>query len=174
VSGAAWAFLPGDGIDDDHPRRGVPDGLARDRAITAGLRPTTFHGHEMAVNRINGALGRSQLQALTPLQIEKFYADELASGGHDGRSLAPKTVRDTHVVLREVGRLSDDRDRRGSADVGAVRVSTVIAIRTRRSEPIAERCSSQFGRWAACRSCPQMPGPPDRRCRCRRRSARSR
>ena len=69
--------------------------------IRSRLRPTTFYSYEIAVQRISGALGRYQLQSLTPLQIEKFYADELASGGRDGGPLAPKTVRNTHVVLRK-------------------------------------------------------------------------
>jgi integrase len=73
--------------------------------VRARLRPTTFHSYEMAVHRINRTLGRYQLQALTPLQIEKFYADELAGGRPGGRPLAPKTVRNMHVVLRKA--LSD-------------------------------------------------------------------
>jgi hypothetical protein len=35
------------------------------------------------------------------MQIERFYTQQLASGGRDGRALAPKTVRNTHVVLRK-------------------------------------------------------------------------
>ena len=41
-----------------------------------------------------------QLQALTSLQLERFYAELLDEGGRGGQRLAPKTVRNTHVVLR--------------------------------------------------------------------------
>lgn len=69
------------------------------------LRPTTWHSYEMAVTRITRQLGRYNLQSLTPMQIEKFYSLLLASGGREGKPLAPKTVRNTHVVLRKA--LSD-------------------------------------------------------------------
>ena len=53
------------------------------------LRTSTHHSYAMAVDRINAHLGRYQLQTLTPLQIERFYTEHLASGGRDGRPLAP-------------------------------------------------------------------------------------
>jgi integrase len=73
--------------------------------VKSRLRPTTWYSYEMVVARINAHLGRYTLQSLTPLQIEKFYADLLATGSHKGEELAPKTVRNTHVVLRKA--LSD-------------------------------------------------------------------
>ena len=69
--------------------------------VKSKLRPSTHHSYAMAVDRINAHLGRYQLQTLTPMQIERFYTQQLASGGRDGRALAPKTVRNTHVVLRK-------------------------------------------------------------------------
>lgn len=65
------------------------------------LRATTLRSYEIAVQRINRRIGRIQLQALTPMQIEKFYKDLLADGGSTGKALAPKTVKNTHVVLRK-------------------------------------------------------------------------
>jgi integrase len=65
------------------------------------LRETTFNSYEIAVRRISKRIGRVQLQALTPLQIEKLYADMLVDGARGGEALAPKTVRNTHVVLRK-------------------------------------------------------------------------
>jgi hypothetical protein len=62
--------------------------------IRSKLRPTTHHSYA-AVARVCAHLGRYQLQTLTPLQIELFYAEQLASGGRDGAPLAPKTVRNT-------------------------------------------------------------------------------
>ena len=55
----------------------------------------------MATTRIKSGLGRSKLQALAPLQLEHFYAELLASGGRTGKPLSPKTVRNTHTVLRK-------------------------------------------------------------------------
>jgi integrase len=65
------------------------------------LRSTTLHSYAMAVDRIKRHLGHVKLQALTPLQIERFYTKLLEDGGSKGRSLAAKTVRNTHVVLRK-------------------------------------------------------------------------
>ncbi|MCU1400091.1 MAG: integrase family protein, partial [Acidimicrobiales bacterium] len=64
------------------------------------LRPTTLHSYAMAIERIKRGLGHAKLQALTPLQIERFYADMMTAGGKKGGgSLAPKTVRNSHTVL---------------------------------------------------------------------------
>lgn len=65
------------------------------------LRPSTHHSYAMAVDRISARLGHYRLQSLTPLQIERFYTELLESGGRKGKELAPKTVRNTHVVLRK-------------------------------------------------------------------------
>jgi len=68
--------------------------------IRPRIRETTWVSYEMAANRISRQVGAVPLQALTPLQIESLYATLLASGGAGGRSLAPKTVRNCHIVLR--------------------------------------------------------------------------
>ncbi len=65
------------------------------------LRPTTHHSYAMSVDRIVAHLGPYQLQSLTPLQIERFYTQQLETGSRDGGRLSPKTVRNTHVVLRK-------------------------------------------------------------------------
>ncbi|NLE79448.1 MAG: site-specific integrase [Rhodococcus sp.] len=65
------------------------------------LRATTHYSYNVAVGRLKKHLGRYKLQALTPMQIEKFYAELLDHGGRNGESLSPKTVRNTHVVLRK-------------------------------------------------------------------------
>ncbi|MEM1335528.1 MAG: tyrosine-type recombinase/integrase [Actinomycetota bacterium] len=69
--------------------------------LEAHVRPTTHHSYVVAVKRLRKHLGRYKLQSLTPLQIEAFYADLLDRGGRNGQPLAPKTVRNTHVVLRK-------------------------------------------------------------------------
>jgi integrase len=65
------------------------------------LRPTTVHSYKLAIARINTWLGKVPVQTLTPLQIERFYADLLREGGHAGQPLSAKTVRNSHVVLRK-------------------------------------------------------------------------
>ena len=69
------------------------------------LRPTSHHSYMLASKRLHKHLGRYRIQSLTPLQIEKFYADLLDHGRKDGTGLAPKSVKNTHVVLRKA--LSD-------------------------------------------------------------------
>jgi integrase len=69
--------------------------------VRSKLRPSTHHSYAMAVDRVAARLGHHQLQTLTPLQIERFYTDLLENGGRDGKPLSPKTVRNTHVVLRK-------------------------------------------------------------------------
>lgn len=55
------------------------------------LRPTTMHSYEVARLRIDRVLGPMALQSITPLQIERFYADMLEGGGSGGTPLAAKT-----------------------------------------------------------------------------------
>jgi integrase len=69
------------------------------------LRATTWHSYAIAIDRIKRRLGQSKLQALEPLELERFYAYLLAEGGRFGKGLSPKTVRNTHTVLRKA--LSD-------------------------------------------------------------------
>jgi integrase len=54
----------------------------------------------MAGERVTRQIGAVQLQSLTPLQVEGLYATLLERGGAGGRALAPKTVRNCHIVLR--------------------------------------------------------------------------
>ena len=65
------------------------------------LKPSSHHSYVIASKRLKRHLGRCRLQALTPLQIETFYAELLDHGGRNGEALAPKTVKNTHVVLRK-------------------------------------------------------------------------
>jgi integrase len=65
------------------------------------LRPSTHHSYTVAAKRLRSGIGHVQVQALTPLQIESFYADLMDHGGRNGKPLSGKTVRNTHVVLRK-------------------------------------------------------------------------
>lgn len=65
------------------------------------LRATTLYSYEIAVDRIKRNLAHVRLQAITPMQLEQFYAFLLNEGGVAGTGLSPKTVRNTHTVLRK-------------------------------------------------------------------------
>jgi integrase len=69
-------------------------------SIKPRVRETTWVSYRMAVERITRQIGAVQLQSLTPLQVEGLYATLLERGGAGGRALAPKTVRNCHIVLR--------------------------------------------------------------------------
>jgi hypothetical protein len=64
------------------------------------LRETTWHSYDHATKRVHHHLGQVSLLSLTTLQIERFYAALVESGGKRRAGLAPKSVRNTHVVLR--------------------------------------------------------------------------
>lgn len=63
------------------------------------LRPTTWRSYSMGVDRLTAGLGRVKLEALTPLQVEHFYAGLLSDGGRRREGLSPKTVRNTVETL---------------------------------------------------------------------------
>jgi integrase len=69
------------------------------------LKASTDHSYVVTSKRIRSGLGHVQVQALTPLQIETFYSELLDHGRADVTGLSPKTVRNTHTVLRKA--LSD-------------------------------------------------------------------
>ena len=69
------------------------------------LKSSTHHSYVITSKRIRSGLGHAQLQSLTPMQIETFYSELLDHGRADGTGLSPKTVRNTHTVLRKA--LSD-------------------------------------------------------------------
>lgn len=61
----------------------------------SSLRASTLRSYRMAADRIAARLGGVRLGDLRPLMIERFYADLLGDG------LAPKTIANTHTVLRK-------------------------------------------------------------------------
>jgi len=103
------------------------------------LRETSWWSYQLAVRRIAGIIGEVRLQALTPLQIESTYAKLLKSGGQRGRPLAPKTVRNCHVVLH---RALSDAERlglvaRNAAHAARAPSSTRIEMATWTAEDLA-------------------------------------
>ena len=69
------------------------------QTVKPQLRETTWASYVVAVDRITWGLGSRKLQALTAIEVERFYATLVNEGGPAGRPLAPKTVRNTHIVL---------------------------------------------------------------------------
>jgi len=65
------------------------------------VKESTHHSYVITSKRIRSGLGHVQVQLLTPLQIEAFYSDLVNHGRADGTGLSPKTVRNTHTVLRK-------------------------------------------------------------------------
>jgi hypothetical protein len=59
-----------------------------------------MRSYEIAARWIVRHLAHVDLQALTPLQIESFYG-ELAPPDDAERALAPKSIRNIHIVLRK-------------------------------------------------------------------------
>ena len=64
------------------------------------LRPTTAHGYQQAIIRLQGRLGPYRLQALTPIQVQRCYTELLETGSRSGGTLAPATLHMAHEVLR--------------------------------------------------------------------------
>jgi integrase len=65
------------------------------------LKETTWESYRIVVLRITRRIGKVKLQALTPLELERFYRELGETGGRRGGPLAAKTVRNTHTVLRK-------------------------------------------------------------------------
>jgi integrase len=63
-------------------------------AVRHSVRPKTFENYELCVRRIVPFIGRIRLRALAPEQIQYALGKLLDSG------LAPRTVRQVHMVLR--------------------------------------------------------------------------
>lgn len=83
------------------------------------LRPTTFGGYTRSVSHIVWKLGHVRLTELSPLQIEKAYA-ELIEQGRYGRPLSAKSVRNVHTALR---RALGDAERLGVIARNAARMA---------------------------------------------------
>lgn len=70
----------------------------------ANVEPTTHDWYALVCRKhIAPHLGRMQLQKLTPLAIQQFYASKLQEGRLDGKgkTLSPNTVRHIHRVLHK-------------------------------------------------------------------------
>jgi len=63
-------------------------------AVRHSVRPKTYENYDLCVRRVVPLLGRVRLRALTPEQIQYALGKLLEAG------LAPRTVRQVHMVLR--------------------------------------------------------------------------
>jgi len=72
-------------------------------AVKSSTRPSTWDSYRRTIEQhVIPALGGTHLQQLSAHQLDRFYADKLASGRVDGsRGLAPKTVRNMHNLLHK-------------------------------------------------------------------------
>lgn len=69
-------------------------------AIESTIRPSTFSSYQAVMNNyVVPRLGKVRLAGLTPAQLGRFYTELGASGGKQGGSLSPTTVRYAHTVL---------------------------------------------------------------------------
>lgn len=65
------------------------------------VRATTAYRYAWFVDRyINPAIGDVPLRRLRADHLEAFYADLASTGGRHGTGLAPKTVREVHMIVR--------------------------------------------------------------------------
>jgi integrase len=71
---------------------------------------TRWESYRIVVHRVTRRIGNVKLQALTPLELERFYRELVESGGSRGGPLSSKTVRTTHTVVRKA---LDDAERLG-------------------------------------------------------------
>src|SRR3546814_19514390 len=69
-------------------------------AVRPRLRVTTFNAYQMAADRVTAGLGAVRMDDLTPLAIERFYAELLKTGGRREPGLSAKSVRNTHAAPR--------------------------------------------------------------------------
>ena len=100
-----WAYRVDAGLHPDSGKRrqvsrqGFPTRQAAEEALAEVVAEQSRR--EQAIRRLDKYLGSVPLQDLTPMEVQRCYAELLASGGRDGGPLAPKTVRHAHVVLRK-------------------------------------------------------------------------
>jgi integrase len=71
------------------------------RTTRGSLSSTTVSEYQRLLDRlILPRLGRTKLRGLRASDLDAFYADLRAKGGHDGRPLSAATVRHVHAMLR--------------------------------------------------------------------------
>ena len=78
----------------------------------AGRRPTTIAGYRRLIRvHVNPTLGHLELQQITAVDVDRFYAQLAAAGSPGGRgALSKSTIRKAHVLI---GKALGDAERKG-------------------------------------------------------------
>ena len=78
----------------------------------AGRRPTTIAGYRRLIRvHVNPALGHLELQQITAVDVDRFYAQLASVGSPGGRgALSKSTIRKVHVLI---GKALGDAERKG-------------------------------------------------------------
>jgi integrase len=64
--------------------------------------PTTLTGYKRVADYyIVPRIGTMKVGKVRPLHLDRFYSNLMASGGKNGKALSPRTVRLSHVLLRQ-------------------------------------------------------------------------
>ena len=89
----------------------------------AGRRPTTIAGYRRLIRvHVNPALGHLELQQITAVDVDRFYAQLAKDGSPGGRgALSKSTIRKAHVLI---GKALGDAERKGLVQRNVARVSS--------------------------------------------------
>lgn len=117
------------------------------------MRPSTYDSYRRNIDlHVVPRLGRRPLDKLTPEDVDLFYARLLTEGrkqecGDRGAGLAPKTVRNIHVMLNKA---IADAARKGIVP------RNVVAWPTRRRSRVGSTAASRRGMPRSC-ACSSRP-----------------
>ena len=89
----------------------------------AGRRPTTIAGYRRLIRvHVNPALGHLELQQITAVDVDRFYAQLAAAGSPGGRgALSKSTIRKAHVLI---GKALGDAERKGLVQRNVARLAS--------------------------------------------------
>jgi integrase len=89
----------------------------------AGRRPTTIAGYRRLIRvHVNPALGDLELQQITAVDVDRFYAQLAAAGSPGGRgALSKSSIRKAHVLI---GKALGDAERKGLLQRNVARLAS--------------------------------------------------
>ena len=89
----------------------------------AGRRPTTIAGYRRLIRvHVNPALGHLELQQITAVDVDRFYAQLASVGSPGGRgALSKSTIRKVHVLI---GKALGDAERKGLLQRNVARLAS--------------------------------------------------
>ena len=91
--------------------------------VIAGRRPTTIAGYRQLIRvHVNPTLGHLELQQITAIDVDRFYAQLAAAGSPGGRgALSKSTIRKAHVLI---GKALGDAERKGLLQRNVARLAS--------------------------------------------------